>query len=251
MANFTLDRRAFDAVLFDLDGVLTDSALLHARSWKTLFDAVLQDCGEGNRPFDADHDYRAYVDGKPRLDGIRSFLASRDLSVPEGAPDDPPGALTIHGLGARKNALFREAITAEGVITFPAAVDFLRSLHPAGFKPALVSSSRNSRLIADTAGFAELFDAWVDGEALLTRRIQGKPAPDMFLAAADDLGVAPSRAVVIEDAIAGVQAGRRGKFGLVIGVDRTHHPDALAEAGADLVVSTLAEVAIAGNGQDR
>ena len=246
MATFTLDRNQFDAVLFDLDGVLTDSAALHARSWKTLFDGFLEERDRRARPFDADRDYRAYVDGKPRLDGIRSFLESRGMVVPEGEPGDPPDAPTVHGLGNRKNALFLHALAQHGVVTFPAAVRFLQRTRKAGFKTALVSSSRNSRVIADKAGLSHLFDAWIDGEAVQARHLKGKPAPDMFREAAADLGARPSRSVVVEDAIAGVEAGRRGGFGLVIGVDRTHHPNALADAGADVVVSSLGEVAIAG-----
>ncbi len=246
MATFTLDRNQFDAVLFDLDGVLTDSAALHARSWKTLFDSVLEEREGIVRPFDEDRDYRAYVDGKPRLDGIRSFLESRGMTLPEGESDDPPDTPTIHGLGSRKNALFLRTLAQHGVVTFPAAVRFLQQTREAGFKTALVSSSCNSRVLADKAGLIDLFDAWIDGEAVQTRGLKGKPAPDMFEAAAADLGVGPSRTVVIEDAIAGVEAGRRGGFGLVIGVDRTHHPGALAEAGADVVVSSLGDVAIAG-----
>lgn len=245
MTAFTLDRRDIDAVLFDLDGVLTDSAALHAQSWKTLFDRFLKDRGGDLPPFDLDHDYRSLVDGKPRHDGIRSFLKARSIVVPEGEPGDPPTASTIYGLGARKNGLFREALAHQGVMTFPAAVDFLRRAHAAGFKTALVSSSRNSRVITEKAGIASLFDAWVDGEAAEVRRLQGKPAPDMFQAAAADLGVMPARALVIEDAIAGIEAGRRGGFGVVIGVDRTHHPGALAAAGADLVVSDLGDLALA------
>ncbi|MGI9508935.1 MAG: HAD family hydrolase [Geminicoccaceae bacterium] len=246
MATFILDRNQFDAVLFDLDGVLTDSAALHAQSWKTLFDSFLKERGGTDRSFDADHDYRAYVDGKPRLDGIRSFLESRGMTLPEGEPDDPPDAPTIHGLGSRKNTLFLRTLAQHEVATFPAALRFLQQTRDAGFKTALVSSSRNSRAIADKVGLASLFDAWVDGEAVQARQMKGKPAPDMFQAAAADLRVSPSRSVVVEDAIAGVEAGWRGGFGLVIGVDRTHHPDALAEAGADVVISSLNDIAIAG-----
>ncbi|MGI9452381.1 MAG: trehalose-phosphatase [Geminicoccaceae bacterium] len=246
MATFILDRNQFDAVLFDLDGVLTDSATLHARSWKMLFDSFLEERDGTVRPFDVERDYRAYVDGKPRLDGIRSFLESRRMTLPEGEPEDPPDAPSIHGLGNRKNALFLRALAQHGVVTFPAAVRFLQQTREAGFKTALVSSSRNSRTLADKAGLIALFDAWIDGEAVQARRLKGKPAPDMFRAATADLRVRPSRSVVIEDAIAGVEAGRRGGFGLVIGVDRTHHPGALAEAGADIVVSSLNDIAIAG-----
>ncbi|MGI9416879.1 MAG: trehalose-phosphatase [Geminicoccaceae bacterium] len=246
MATFILDRNQFDAVLFDLDGVLTDSAALHARSWKALFDSFLEERDGTVRPFDADRDYRAYVDGKPRLDGIRSFLESRGMTLPEGGHDDPPDVPTIHGLGNRKNALFLQMLAKHGVVTFPAAVRFLQQTREAGFKTALVSSSRNGRMLADKAGLIDLFDAWIDGEAIQARRLKGKPAPDMFRAAAADLRIRPSRSVVIEDAIAGVEAGRRGGFGLVIGVDRTHHPEVLVEAGGDVVLSSLNDITIAG-----
>lgn len=235
-----------DAVLFDLDGVLTDSAALHVRSWKRLFDGVLHNRDDGGfRPFDADLDYRRFVDGKPRYDGIRSFLASRGITLPEGGPDDPDTTLTIHGLGKRKNGFFLTALAENGIATFPAANDFLIKVRDAGLKTALVSSSRNARAIINKLGLSDKFDGWIDGEDVLTKGLCGKPAPDMFLAAAAALGVEPGRAVVVEDAIAGVEAGVRGRFGLVIGVDRTHHPEALAEAGAHLVVSRLSDVPVA------
>ncbi len=235
-----------DAVLFDLDGVLTDSAVLHAKSWKRLFDGVLhQGDGDGFRPFDADLDYRRFVDGKPRYDGIRSFLASREITLPEGEPDDPDTALTVHGLGKRKNVFFLTALAENGIATFPAAIDFLSKVRATGFKTALVSSSCNARAIVDKLGLSNKFDGWIDGDDVLTRGLSGKPAPDMFLAAATALGIEPSRSVVVEDAIAGVEAGVRGRFGLVIGVDRTHHPEALTDAGAHLVVSQLSDVPVA------
>lgn len=236
----------FDAVLFDLDGVLTNSAALHARSWKRLFDDFLhKHDGDGFHPFDADLDYRRFIDGKPRYDGIRSFLASREISLPEGEPDDPDTAPTVLGLGKRKNGFFLTALAENGIATFPAAIDFLIKVRATGFKTALVSSSRNARVIIGKLGLADKFDGWIDGEDVLTKDLSGKPSPDMFLAAAAALGIKPARAVVVEDAIAGIKAGMRGKFGLVIGVDRTHHPEALAEAGAHLVVSKLSDVTVA------
>jgi len=236
----------FDAVLFDLDGVLTDSAALHAKSWKRLFDEVLQQRdGNAYRPFDPDLDYRCFVDGKPRYDGIRSFLASREIILPEGKPDDTDTALTIHGLGKRKNGFFLTALAENGIATFPAAIDFLIKVRATALKTALVSSSCNARAIIERLGLLDKFDGWIDGEDVLTKGLSGKPGPDMFLAAASALGIKPGRAVVVEDAIAGVKAGVRGKFGLVIGVDRTHHPEALAEAGAHLVVSKLSDVPVA------
>ncbi|MEM9443337.1 MAG: trehalose-phosphatase, partial [Pseudomonadota bacterium] len=246
MSLVSLDTDHFDAVLFDLDGVLTDSAALHARSWKVLFDAFLKDRdGDDFRPFDSDGDYRAYVDGKPRLDGIRSFLKSRLIDLAEGKEDDPPSALTVHGLGCRKNDLFLNMLEREGIKTFPAAIIFLKAVRDAGFKTALVSSSRNARAIVEKAGLMARFDGWLDGNDVAKTGLSGKPAPDMFLTAASALGVEPGRTVVIEDAIAGVEAGVRGGFGLVIGVDRTHHPEALGEAGAHLVVARLADVPLA------
>jgi alpha,alpha-trehalase len=246
MSLLPLSQDHFNAVLFDLDGVLTDSAALHARSWKTLFDAFLRDRdGEGFVPFDQDADYRAFVDGKPRLDGIRSFLVARGIDLPEGTPDDPESAPTAHGLGRRKNGFFLEALTEKGIKTFPAAIAFLDNVREAGFKTALVSSSRNARAIVQKAGLADRFDGWIDGDDVARTGLPGKPAPDMFLAAAEALGVEPGRAVVVEDAIAGVQAGISGGFGLVIGVDRTHHPEALADAGAHLVVARLSDVPLA------
>lgn len=246
MSLLPLSHDHVDAVLFDLDGVLTDSAALHAKSWKRLFDDVLHNRdGEGFCPFDTDLDYRRFVDGKPRYDGIRSFLASRGMKLPEGKPSDPDTALTVHGLGKRKNDFFLTALAENGIATFPAAIDFLGKVRGTGIKTALVSSSRNARAIIGKLGLSDKFDGWIDGEDILTRGLSGKPAPDMFLAAAAALGIKPSRAVVVEDAIAGVKAGVRGRFGLVIGVDRTHHPEALAEAGAHLVVSQLSDVPVA------
>ena len=237
-----------DAVLFDLDGVLTDSAGLHAKSWKRLFDDLLRDMdGDGFTPFDEDTDYRTYVDGKPRLDGIRSFLAARLVDLPEGTPDDPDVATTVHGLGRRKNGYFLKALEQEGITVFPAAIAFLDAVRNAGFKTALVSSSRNARAIVAKADLVDRFDGWIDGNDVQRRALAGKPAPDMFLAAATALGVEPGRTVVIEDAIAGVEAGISGGFSLVIGVDRTHHPNALAKAGAHLVVKRLSDIPIAGS----
>jgi alpha,alpha-trehalase len=246
MSLLPLSHDHFDAVLFDLDGVLTDSAALHARSWKKLFDSFLR-CrdGDGFLPFDEDADYRAFVDGKPRLDGIKSFLTTRMIDLPEGTLDDPASALTVHGLGRRKNGYLLDALEAEGITTFPAAIAFLDAVRDVGFNTALVSSSRNARAIVEKAVLADRFDGWIDGNDVQEKGLAGKPAPDMFLAAAKALGVEPGRAVVIEDAIAGVEAGVRGRFGLVIGVDRTHHPEALAEAGAHLVVARLSDVPLA------
>ncbi|MGF1474856.1 MAG: trehalose-phosphatase [Geminicoccaceae bacterium] len=246
----SLSTKNFDAVLFDLDGVLTDSAALHAQCWKQLFDDFLRARdGESFQAFDVDQDYRNFVDGKPRHEGIKSFLTARGIDLPEGRIDDLPTAPTVHGLARRKNDLFLEALEKDGVTTFPAALDFLGRVRRVGMKTALVSSSRNSRAIVEQAGLDGMFDAWVDGNDVVTHVLRGKPDPDLFLRAAAALDTEPRRAVVVEDAISGVEAGVRGGFGLVIGVDRTHHAKALAEAGAHLVVSELNEVPVVGSGR--
>lgn len=233
-----LDR--FAAVLFDLDGVVTRTAAVHAAAWKRLFDAYLERrarrTGTPFAPFDADADYRRYVDGRPRADGTRAFLEARGIvDLPAGSPDDGPEAETIHGLGNRKNLLFREALASDGVAVYETVVELLRTLRARGVRTAVVSSSRNCRAVLDVAGIADLFDVRVDGVDLAEHGLPGKPDPALFLEAARRLGVPPGRAVVVEDAVAGVAAGRRGGFGLVVGVDRGDRASALAEAGADIV----------------
>lgn len=241
-----VDWRQYDAVLFDLDGVLTATATLHAACWKRMFDEYLRlrsDRGrEPQRPFEIATDYKRYVDGKPRLDGVRSFLASRGLDLPEGEPSDPPGRETVHGLGNRKNALVAEALASEGVDVFPGSLRLVRYLRAAGIRLAVVSSSRNTPDVLRAASLTDFFDARVDGTVAAERGLRGKPAPDTFLAAAALLGVEAGRAVVVEDALSGVAAGRAGRFGLVVGVDREGHPEALLESGADLVVADLGEL---------
>jgi beta-phosphoglucomutase family hydrolase len=228
------------ACLFDMDGVLTDTAHLHAAAWKQMFDAVL--AKRGQPPF-TESDYDSYVDGKPRADGVRSFLASRGIELPEGEPDDPPGAETVHGLGNRKNELLLERIERDGVDTYPSSVDFVRRGRDAGLRTAVVSSSANTRDVLRRVGIEDLFDVRVDGVTAAELHLKGKPAPDTFLAAARQLGVDPKDAAVFEDALAGVQAGRDGRFGYVVGVDRVGQADALRAHGADVVVRDLGELA--------
>lgn len=238
-------RERFDAVLFDLDGVITDTASLHAASWKRMFDAYLREraarTGEVLRPFDPAA-YQLHVDGKPRLDGVRDFLASRGIRLPEGSPDDPPTAETVGGLGNRKNALINAVIAEKGVEAYPGSVRLIRQLRDRGFKIAVVTSSRSCAAVLRAAGLESLFHLQVDGNTVREQHLAGKPAPDVFLLAAGLLGCEPARAVVIEDAIAGVQAGANGGFGLVIGVARKVDPEVLRRNGAHVVVSDLSEL---------
>jgi alpha,alpha-trehalase len=240
-----LTRDRFDAVLFDLDGVLTDTARLHAAAWKQMFDEYLaeraQRTGESLRLFDIGSDYIEYVDGKPRFDGVRDFLGSRGIELPEGAADDPPSRETVCGLGNRKNELVNATMASQGVEAYPGSVALVRTLRAQGMKTAVVTSSGNCDTVLAAAGIADLFDARVDGNDLGELGLAGKPAPDAFLEAARRLGVDAKRAVVVEDAISGVQAGRAGRFGLVLGVARKDNAQALADNGADLVVNDLAE----------
>ena len=241
-----LTKDHFDAVLFDLDGVLTDTARIHATAWRLMFDEFLAErataTGEPFDPFDVDADYHEHVDGKPRYDGVRSFLASRGIELPQGAPDDPPGSGTICGLGNRKNEKVQEALSTQGVDVFPSSVELVRQLRAAGIRTAVVSASANCAAVLRAAEIDDLFETRVDGVTLAERELPGKPSPESFLEAARELGVEPARAVVVEDAISGVEAGRAGDFGLVIGVARKDNATALAEAGADVVVADLAEL---------
>jgi beta-phosphoglucomutase family hydrolase len=229
------------ACLFDLDGVLTDTAAIHARAWKEMFDAFLHATDESQRPFD-DTDYARYVDGKPRLDGVRSFLEARGIELPEGSPEDPAGAVTVRGLGTRKNDLVLELIRNDGVDAYPGSVRFVEAARDQGLRRAVVSSSTNCREVLIAAGIEHLFEVRVDGIVAEREGLAGKPAPDTFLAAARALDVAPSSAAVFEDALAGVEAGRAGRFGCVVGVDRVDQADALKERGADIVVRDLGEL---------
>jgi beta-phosphoglucomutase family hydrolase len=236
-------------VLFDLDGVVTRTARLHAGAWAELFDDFLRArataSGEPFRPFDADADYLAYVDGKPRAEGVRSFLAARGISLDEGDAADRPDAATIHSLGARKDALFTTRLRRDGVDVFASTLALIHALRAQGVKTGVVTSSRNGREVLRAAGITALFDARVDGLDAHALGLAGKPNPDPFLRCATLLGVAPGRAVVVEDAVAGVDAGRRGGFGLVVGVDRGGNRDALAAHGADVIVGDLGEIDVA------
>jgi alpha,alpha-trehalase len=247
-----IDRKRYDAVLFDLDGVITATAKLHAASWKTMFDGYLKEraaaTGEEFRPFDAGEDYKRYVDGKLRGEGVRSFLESRGIELPWGDPADPPEAGTVCGLGNRKNRLVKEAIAAGGVEVYESTVTLAKNLLREGFRTAVVSASRNCLPVLEAAGIAGLFEARVDGVVAGEEGLAGKPAPDTFLRAAELLGAPPARSVVIEDALSGVEAGRAGAFGLVVGVDRKGDAAALNAAGAHVVVQDLAELTVAGEG---
>lgn len=236
----------FEAVLFDLDGVLTQTAKVHAICWKRMFDDFLEKRAavrnEPFRPFEIATDYKLYTDGKLRYEGVRSFLESRGIELPYGDPEDPPTAETICGLGNRKNELIHEVLQSEGADVFEGSVALVRQLHDQGMKTAVVSASRNCDAVLKAAGIDDLFDLRVDGNVAARLNLEGKPAPDTFLEAAKELGVHPRRAVIVEDAVSGVQAGRAGGFGLVIGVDRKGDARALEENGADLVVSDLGEL---------
>lgn len=240
-----VSREHFDAVLFDLDGVLTDTASLHAHCWKRVFDEVLERWakrrGEAFRPFAIEGDYLRYVDGKPRLDGARDFLAARGIELRAGS-DAAAAFGSPASIAERKDALFERALASEGVHVYEGSLRWLRRLRSLGLRTAVVSASRHCAAVLRAAGIAELFGAQVDGNVAERLGLAGKPAPDTFLEAARELGVAPARAVVVEDAIAGVRAGRSGGFGLVIGVARRGAPDALARAGADRVVQDLEEM---------
>ena len=230
------------ACLFDLDGVVTRTAVVHAAAWKEMFDAFLREReGEDFRPFD-DHDYDEYVDGLPRADGVRTFLASRGIELPDGNPDDPPGAETVHGLGNRKNALVLEKIRTDGVEAYDDTLAYIRAARAQGLRTAIVSSSANCRDVLRAIDAEDLFDVRVDGVVAAERHLPGKPHPDTFLAAAHDLGLDAPRSAVFEDALAGMDAGRAGGFGYVVGLDRVGQADALYEHGADVVVKGLAEL---------
>ncbi|WP_328407704.1 beta-phosphoglucomutase family hydrolase [Streptomyces violaceus] len=231
------------ACLFDLDGVVTKTAVVHAAAWKEMFDAFLRERdGEDYRPFDAASDYDEYVDGRPRADGVRTFLASRGIDLPDGDPDDPPGARTVHGLGSRKNELVLEKIRTDGVEAYDGTLRYLEAVRAHGLSTAIVSSSANCRDVLRAIGAEHFFDVRIDGVVAAERELPGKPRPDTFLAAAGDLGVEPAAAAVFEDALAGMDAGRAGRFGYVVGVDRVGQTDALYAHGADVVVKDLDEL---------
>jgi beta-phosphoglucomutase family hydrolase len=236
---------AVTACLFDLDGVLTDTASVHRGAWKRMFDDYLRHraaaTGEDFRAF-TETDYERFVDGRPRRDGTREFLRSRGIELPEGGSDDPPGAETVHGLSNEKNQLVLGLIDEQGVTVFDGSVAYVRRVRGAGLRTAVVSSSANTAQVLDVAGIADLFEARIDGVVAAERHLPGKPAPDTFLAGAAELGVPAGAAAVFEDALAGVEAGRSGGFGYVVGVDRTGQAEALLARGADVVVGDLAEL---------
>jgi beta-phosphoglucomutase family hydrolase len=234
------------ACLFDMDGVVTQTAVVHAAAWKEMFDDFLREYARSTGtefvPFDPGADYQAYVDGKPRLDGTRSFLQARGIHLPEGTPDDPPGTPTVWGLSNRKNELVLAKLAAGGVQVYPGSDRYIRSVRERGISTAIVSSSKNTKQVLDSANLSGLFDVRVDGLIAAERGLRGKPAPDTFLAAAQDLGVTAAHAAVFEDALAGVEAGRAGGFAVVVGVDRVGQAQELRKHGADIVVTDLGEL---------
>ncbi|WP_285029613.1 beta-phosphoglucomutase family hydrolase [Mycolicibacterium sp. lyk4-40-TYG-92] len=237
---------AVHACLFDLDGVLTDTASVHKKAWKAMFDDYLRQRadrdGEPFVPFDSHDDYLRYVDGKPRQDGVRSFLRSRGIDLPDGGPDDPPDAETVAGLGNRKNEMFQKVLHDDGVEAFSGSRRYLEAVAAAGLGIAVVSSSANTRQVLDATRLSRFVQQRVDGLTLRDEHLAGKPAPDSFLRAAQLLGVEPAAAAVFEDALAGVAAGRNGRFGYVVGVDRADQAAQLRASGADVVVNDLAEL---------
>ena len=242
----SLDWSRFDAALFDLDGVLTKTAAIHAKAWQHLFDEYLRAysirTGQPFIPFDTENDYRMYLDGKPRYEGVKSFLDSRGIALPWGTPDDGQGEETIYGLGKKKDGYFETYLRETGVEVYGGTVNFLRVARAHGLKTAVVSSSNHCKQVVEAAGLTLLFDARIDGHETQRLHLRGKPAPDTFLEAARRLDVIPERAIVLEDALAGVQAGHAGGFGLVIGLDRRHQADALREHGADIVTTDVADL---------
>jgi beta-phosphoglucomutase family hydrolase len=252
-----VDIKAYDAWLFDMDGVLTNTASVHAAAWKQAFDEFLKEettrTGTTYAPFDAEGDYEKYVDGEPRDDGVRNFLAARGIKLPEGSDDDPPDARTVAGVGNRKNNLVLDVMKKDGVKVFDGAEVLVKELRAQGTKVAVVSASENTKAALKAAGIIDLFDAIVDGHVVKDLHLAGKPAPDSYLQGAKVLGVKAESAVVLEDALAGVEAGRAGHFGLVIGVDHHDAPgandyaDELHTNGADVVVRSLAELVTKGS----
>jgi alpha,alpha-trehalase len=237
----------YDAVVFDMDGVITDTARTHEQAWTRMFDAYLRARSDGAdtsfEPF-TDEDYRRYVDGKHRDDGVESFLAARGIQLARGGPADPPDRETVWGLANRKDADFQHVLSREGVKVFPSSVALVHDLQSHGVATAVVSASKNCRRVLEAAGVGDLFSVRVDGIVSEELNLPGKPSPATFLEAARRLGARPGRSVVVEDAIAGVEAGRRGEFALVVGVDRTGQAAALKAAGADVVVADLGELQV-------
>ena len=247
-----VDAHAYDAWLFDMDGVLTDTASVHAAAWEQAFDTFLKEetirTGTAYAPFDASSDYENYVDGEPRDDGVRNFLAARGIQLPEGADGDAPDARTVKGVAERKDNLYLAEVKKSGVKVFDGAVALVKRLREQETKVAVVSASENTKTTLEAAGILDMFDAIVDGHVVKDLHLKGKPAPDSYLQGAKVLGVEAGRAVVLEDALAGVEAGRAGHFGLVIGLDhhdapgKTDYADKLRDHGANLVISDLTDV---------
>jgi beta-phosphoglucomutase family hydrolase len=240
--------RTIRACLFDMDGVLTKTATVHAAAWKQTFDALLRRLSARSsrpfEPFDEVKDYEQYVDGKPRADGVRSFLIARGIELPEGSPDDPPTADTVQGVGNAKNDAFNEQLRKNGVERYEGSVRYVKAVRAAGLRTAVVTSSANCDAVLEAADMADLFDTTFDGNDLNEQKLLGKPAPDSYIAAARALGFEPAQAAVFDDAQAGVQAGRAGSFGKVIGVDRLDQAEALRAHGADVVVEDLEELLV-------
>jgi beta-phosphoglucomutase family hydrolase len=238
----------YEAWLFDLDGVITDTASVHAAAWKRTFDEYLKAVSEREEsscgPFEIDPDYYRYVDGKPRYAGVDSFLRSRGIIVDWGDPNDPPSRETVCGIGNRKNELFNEVLRLQGVEVFEASVALVQELRTRGRRVAVVTSSKNCEAVLQAAGIQNLFEARVDGNVAAAKKLAGKPPSETYQEAARMLGTLPEQAVLIEDAISGVQAGRTGGFGLVIGVARSVDPEVLRQNGADIVVRDLAELSL-------
>lgn len=250
MDNNILDSKIFKALVFDLDGVITRTADLHAEAWKEMFDKYLEEVsarGQKQPAFSIERDYTAYVDGRPRYQGVETFLKSRGISLPFGEPSDPPERETVCGLGNRKNKMFNELLETKGATAFKDALVLVREAEESGLKMAIATSSRNGRKVLASAGLEKTFDAVFDGNDLREAGLKGKPAPDMFLAAAARVGAEPGQAAVFEDALSGVEAGRAGGFRLVVGVDRVGggHANRLLEHGADMVLSDLSKLKIA------
>ena len=240
-----ITRDKYDAILFDLDGVITNTANMHATCWKKIFDEYLQTrstkTGKTFRSFEIATDYKLHVDGKTRFDGARDFLKSRGITLPEGTHDDPPHKETVCGIGNRKSNLVTKVIKTDGIEVYEGSMTFLKHVKEIGMKTAIVTSSENSQAVLQAAGIRDVFDAQIDGTTIVDQHLAGKPAPDSYLKAVQLLEVQPKRAVVIEDAISGVQAGVKGGFGLVIGIDRKGYAEELKKNGAHIVVSDLSE----------
>jgi alpha,alpha-trehalase len=246
LQNREITPKLFDAILFDLDGVITSTAKVHASCWKIMFNEFLRaygkKVGKKFKAFEVDPDYKEYVDGKPRYEGVRSFLKSRVIQLKEGDPQSPPNEESVHGLGNRKNELIHDVIKKEGVEILPGSVEWIKLVQSIGFKTAVVTSSRNCDLILGAAGLTDLFKTKLDGNSAADLHLKGKPTPDTYLHAAKMLQAPANRAIVVEDAISGVQAGRAGQFGLVIGIDHHKDPQTLINNGADIVVESLGEL---------